>query len=81
MGLVMIDGKDYLERLNDQQIIAKCLACGIRVALPFTSEQQDAWEGGALLQRITPNLDDDNREIMISGTCGPCFDKLFEGAE
>lgn len=35
----------------------------------------DRWRQGALIQNVFPEIED--REIMISGTCSECFDKLF----
>ena len=35
------------------------------------------WEQGELIQNAMPYLSADEREVLISGTCGPCFDKMF----
>ena len=35
------------------------------------------WENGALIQDAMPYLSADDRELLISGTCGACFDKMF----
>ena len=34
-------------------------------------------ENGALIQDAMPYLSADDRELLISGTCGACFDKMF----
>jgi hypothetical protein len=36
-----------------------------------------AWCEGKLIQKAMPELTKDERELLISGTCGPCFDRLF----
>ena len=36
-----------------------------------------AWQAGELIQNALPELSADERELLISGTCGPCFDKMF----
>jgi len=36
---------------------------------------------GMHIQNAFPYLDSGQREILISGICGPCFDKIFEGKE
>lgn len=36
-----------------------------------------AWQAGELIQNALPELSDDQRELMISGTCGKCWDKMF----
>ena len=35
------------------------------------------WQAGKLIQEALPELSCDERELLISGTCGTCFDKLF----
>ena len=37
----------------------------------------DAWQAGELIQNALPELSADQRELMISGTCGKCWDKMF----
>ena len=43
------------------------------------ADQMDVanWENGALIQDALPYLSADDRELLISGTCGACFDKMF----
>jgi len=36
-----------------------------------------AWQAGELIQNALPELSADQRELMISGTCGKCWDKMF----
>lgn len=42
------------------------------------AKQFDAWKQGALIQDAFPDLGDDERELLISGVCGKCFDSMFE---
>jgi len=39
------------------------------------------WQGGAIIQDVMPYLTDDERELLISGTCGSCFDEMFPPEE
>ena len=41
----------------------------------------DAWQNGTLIQDAMPYLSADDREILISGICGECFDNMFAGEE
>ena len=43
------------------------------------ADQMDVanWENGALIQDALPYLSADDRELLISGTCGACYDKMF----
>lgn len=36
-----------------------------------------AWQAGELIQNALPELSADERELMISGTCGDCWDEMF----
>lgn len=42
---------------------------------------EDQWaaykQGHIIIQRIFPEVSPDNREILQTGQCGECFDKLF----
>lgn len=62
-------------------VIVTCTACDKPVNVPATPEQLAAWKGGVLIQRAMPNLTKDQREILISGICGPCFDAMFADEE
>ena len=35
------------------------------------------WAGGMYIQDAFPELDTGTRELLMSKTCGPCFDKMF----
>lgn len=40
-----------------------------------------AWRAGSLIQRVFPELNADERELMISGTCGECWNIMFAEEE
>lgn len=64
-----------------QCISAKCSECQTTKVLEVPIEGLDAYRNGALIQRALPMLSAGDRELLISGICGPCFDKLFEEVE
>lgn len=42
----------------------------------------DAWKyGGQFIQRALPELSDDDRELLLTGTHPQCWDKLFPTEE
>src|SRR5690349_10756737 len=53
-----------------------CRRCGQITVVPCTDEQLERWRGGALIQDAMPNLSPDEREVLISGFCGKCFDEI-----
>ena len=36
-----------------------------------------AWRSGELIQDALPELNADNRELLMSGTCGDCWELFF----
>ena len=45
--------------------------------LPVTQEQLDAWSAGKLIQDVMPDLDEDQREFLISGMMPGEFEAMF----
>ncbi len=66
------------KRLNESTVEVQCGRCGKTLAVAFTAEQEEKWRAGTLLQKVALNLSLDDREILISGTCGNCWRELFE---
>ena len=60
---------------------ATCNRCKDQVEMKVHVEDVTAWENGELIQNAMPYLSADEREVLISGTCGPCFDRMFGGEE
>ena len=54
-----------------------CQRCGTTVHISVLQPDFEKWQGGELIQDAMPYLSPDEREILISGTCGPCFDRMF----
>lgn len=49
--------------------------------LPITDSQMIAWENGALIHEVMPQLSVDDREWLINGTTKEDWDWLMEGIE
>lgn len=60
-------------------IKVKCNFCGVVETIPVDSADYTAWKGGKLTQDAFPYLDADRREMLISKTCGGCWDMTFFG--
>jgi hypothetical protein len=55
-----------------------CTKCKRSIELPTTNARVEQWRSsGQLIQRALPELNADERELLISGYCGKCFDALF----
>lgn len=58
-------------------VVKQCKDCGTEFKFCFTPVQWDRYMKGHHVQRVFPELSDDDRELFISGICGKCFDALF----
>lgn len=55
-----------------------CKVCGIKFDLTVNPKNLEDWKNGnGFIQDIMPELSADERELLISGTCGRCFDEMF----
>lgn len=59
-------------------ISANCTECGETKQFTVKADHYDAWNRGELIQRAMPEIPEAERELLISGLCGKCFDALFE---
>lgn len=55
-----------------------CNVCKVAHIIRVPRAGYMSWLKGARIQDVMPNISADDRELLISGMCGKCFDKLFE---
>lgn len=60
------------------QIAIKCRYCGQEYILNVTDDGYDAYMNGESVQDAFPCLSPEDRELLISGTCEKCWDKIFQ---
>lgn len=67
-----VDDRSYI-------VDAKCLHCGIVTCIILNKEDLLDWlAGSGPIEYILDYLSANERELLISNTCGSCFDSLFE---
>lgn len=73
-------GKPWIKAYDDTtgEALILCRECKEIKRRKVTRKQIANWADGALIQRAMPELSRDETELFISGTCSPCFDKLWE---
>ena len=64
-----------IELDNDGQIIIYTGEYQVEMAVDV--DDYTSWENGELIQTALPYLTADEREVLISGMCGPCFDNVW----
>lgn len=64
-------------------IYLKCRVCDGSVILEVNEKDLDAYQSGEVwyVQDAFPYLSAGEREMLISGTCDPCFTLMFPGDE
>ena len=55
----------------------KCRQCGKEVILKVYKEDIVKYQNGELIQRAFPYLTAGEREMLISGICPDCWEKLW----
>ncbi|MDI6789938.1 MAG: hypothetical protein QME44_04515 [Thermodesulfobacteriota bacterium] len=64
------------------QIEIQCLKCKKGYTLTGNASGLYRWnQREGLVQKIFPYLTADERELLVSQICGPCFVKIFSGGE
>lgn len=58
-------------------IVKTCVVCGEIKSVHCSPEEFDAWLHGALIQAAMPNTPKEERELLVSGTCGECWQRMF----
>lgn len=62
-------------------VSVRCLSCQAKETFNVSYKAFVAWERGELIQEALPELSLGQREILISNTCGECFDGMFKNIE
>ena len=63
--------------MRDDAYFNVCNKCDEQFILRVNLDDVERWENGELIQDALPYLSADERELLISGTCGECFDQMF----
>lgn len=64
--------------MTTKTISKKCMTCDYQLDLPVTDEQYEKLtNGNAHIQDVLSHVNPDDRELLVSGICGKCFDKIF----
>ena len=59
----------------------ECRICGKQYNLKAEKEDIQKWMNGMNIQDALPYMPAEERELLISGTCPECWNKMFGGEE
>lgn len=54
-----------------------CLCCGLSSMLTVDIDRWSKWSEGVNIQIAFPDLSENDRELLITGTHSECWDKMF----
>ena len=57
--------------------VVTCIRCREPQHIAARTADLDSWIGGELIQVAMPYLSAGEREVLVSGMCGPCFDNMW----
>ena len=64
--------------VRDTSSTVQCHLCRVSYSILYNREDMIDWLAGkAFIQDLMPYLSAAERELLISGMCGSCFDKMF----
>lgn len=71
-------GNTEIDNLTYVILEARCNVCKKTKRILADPIGFHKWINGTLIQQALPDLRSADRELLISGTCGDCFDKITE---
>lgn len=70
--------ENVTDRIFDTNVTTFCVNCDKEYVLNVNSEDLEKWETtNIFVQDAFSYLTPAERELLISGICGTCFDKMF----
>lgn len=64
--------------VNTSILEVECIICKTKHTIMVKTADYKKWsKGQAKIQEAMPYLTADERELLMSGICGRCFDKVF----
>lgn len=64
--------------MSKKTFLAYCRQCQKKYEIKIRKSDVIAWQNGEHIQTVMPYLTANERELLISGTCGSCFSKIFD---
>jgi len=78
-----MDSMKYTEKHEPEHVYifaGSCIFCGKKQKITVKGKELFRFRRGEYIQNALSN-NEDEREFLISGTCGSCFDNTFDDFE
>ena len=66
-----------MENKMKMKSTVRCVHCNNNYDIWLDPDDLAAWSEGELIQNVLDYLTPGERELLMSGTCDPCWDALF----
>ena len=67
--------------MKEVEVVTRCPMCGRANFIAVNENDYFDWDDGAHAQDAFPYLNDNEREMLISGICPDCWDAMVEELE
>lgn len=67
----------YTETATHYVYTGTCIKCKKKISVNIPSQELFAYRQGGHIQDAMPSVVVSDREFLMSGICGACFDKIF----
>ena len=67
--------------MANMKVTRTCPVCGLKQLLVVDEAAYKAWRSGTYIQDAFPDLNEDQREVLKTGICAPCWDNMFKNQE
>ena len=74
----MVQGVELVKLGTRYHARVKCVICRVAYDVPVKFREFTAWQRGVCVQDAMPNTTPDARELLASGTCPVCWNKMFK---
>ena len=69
---------EYIIVDDEVSFIKQCIHCGGKTAFTISQDQYEAWiTNNGYAQDVFPELTNEEREVLISGTHPDCWNQMF----
>lgn len=62
---------------NAYVVTNPCISCGAVSHVQVDEDKYNEWQAGKSVQDVWPDKDSNWRELLVTGTHGDCWDKMF----
>ena len=63
--------------MNTCNVEVRCPICGKQYIITVPHDGFIRWRSGSRIQECMPNLSSEDREALMTGICGECWERMY----